>query len=282
MFLKRNMSEVKQRVPLVNLDNALCAPQLDVLPWNAVDDCVLCVYIGPRQSGKTTNMVSTLQKKLGCQTSGLVFSASKEAMKVFAIRTTSSTPIHFGFHPEILRDFLVQREQDVSMGDLEPVFVVLDDCISHKLDPSIADLLTSHNQLRILVLVSIQYGHLLPPNIRSQTDYAFLSFIKHQKQRRYLFENYSFSRKRMTFKVFVDNLVATTRQHGTLVIGGWNEPHVFRWTSPCMPKVEEEFPAAIWGQLCTVSLADLFVKTDAKKHQLSCSDSRKPGVAHVE
>ena len=150
----------------------------DEFSQDDVDEDEMCLYIGSRETGKTISIASTLYAKRTSFKTGIVFTANKASIPTYESVTPPSTAIHVGFHHEILREFLLKRASAAAMDDLEPVFIVIDDCLPSLVSPCIQELFTNHGHLKIFLLVAIQYPRAISPILRCQSDHVFISDAK--------------------------------------------------------------------------------------------------------
>lgn len=187
------------------------------LVWDTVSDRALCVYVGRRKSGKTTNIASTLVQKYGKFKTGLIFTGAKASSIIYESVTPQSTSIYHGFHPEILRGFLKKRVNGAAMDCLEPVFVVIDDCLPRDTSsiPCIRELFTNHGHLKIFLLVAVQSARLISPCLRTQTDHVFISREIGPRQQADLFH---FFVDGHPYDLFERCLGRATQNNGALVL----------------------------------------------------------------
>lgn len=189
----------------------------DEFSCDTVDDNAMCLYIGRRGSGKTTSIASTLMAKRHSFKTGIVFTGNKASMSTYESVTPPSTAIHVGFHHDILREFLLRRVSGAAMDCLEPVFIVIDDCLPKLMSPCIQELFTNHPRLKILLLVAIQYSRVISPNLRYQSDHVFISDTRMtQGNREVLYQD--FCSGDMSLKEFELHLANNTAGFGSLVL----------------------------------------------------------------
>ena len=213
----------------------------DEFSHDDVDDDDMCLYIGSRKTGKTISIASTLLAKRNSFKTGIVFTANKASIPTYESVTPPSTAIHVGFHHEILREFLLRRANGAAMDDHEPMFIVIDDCLPPLVSPCIQELFTNHGNLKIFLLVAIQYPRAMSPILRYQSDHVFISSAKMTENERGVIHQ-DFCCGDMSLADFELDLAKTTAGCGSLVLTmrPWSLSHWRTFVSLPVPTHEQE------------------------------------------
>ena len=208
------------------------------LEWETVPDASVCIFIGRRKSGKTVNIIDMFFKKRNAFTFGLVFCGSKKTIKQYEKHFPSSF-IYDGYHPKVLKALFDKQERDVEQGIAKPVFVLVDDCSWAKkaitTDPTIRRVFMNGRHALIFFVLSMQYCMDLPPALRQQIDYTFLSRDKSPQSRQRLYDNYNVCFR--SFAEFDAVMKKFTLNHSTMVLCSGDtesdepEDNVFWWKS---------------------------------------------------
>lgn len=208
------------------------------LEWETVPNASVCVFIGRRKSGKTVNIMDMFFKKRHAFTFGLVFCGSKKTIKQYENHFPSSF-IYDGYHPKVLLALFEKQERDVELGIAKPVFVLVDDCSWAKKsivsDPTIRRVFMNGRHALIFFVLSMQYCMDLPPALRGQIDYTFLSRDKSPQSRQKLYDNYNVCFR--SFAEFDAVMKKFTINHSTMVLCSGDtesdepEDNVFWWKS---------------------------------------------------
>jgi hypothetical protein len=164
------------------------------LKFKDVPDAAIVLCIGRRKSGKTVNIIDIFFKKRESFKFGLVFCGSKATIKLYENHFPSSF-IYYGYHPTVLADAIAKQEQDVEMGCAKPMFILVDDCMWDKKgilkDPNIRRVFMNGRHDLIFFVLSMQYCMDIPPDLRQQVDFTFLSREKNPDNRERLYNNYN-------------------------------------------------------------------------------------------
>lgn len=179
---------------------------------NSIDPDSLCVFIGKRNTGKTYLVKDVLYHKRRIPI-GTVISQTETLNGNFS-ENIPGTFIHTKFSSDIISDVFVQQEKkilalkknypgytmkqfiEVAKKDINNyVFVVLDDCLSDskswKNDSTIQKIFYEGRHFMIFFLLTMQVPLGIPPNLRGNLDYIFITFTNNKKDRKTIFENYS-------------------------------------------------------------------------------------------
>ena len=172
----------------------------------------LCVFIGKRNGGKTFLVKDLLFHKKDIPL-GTVISQTETLNGNFS-ENIPGTFIHTKFNSSILQDVFDQQEKKIlekrkmypglAMKDVikilkqdisNYVFVVLDDCLSDsknwKNDPVVQRIFYEGRHYFIFFLLTMQVPLGIPPNLRGNLDYVFITFTNNKKDRKTIFDNYS-------------------------------------------------------------------------------------------
>jgi len=206
------------------------------LDWGVIPDQAVCIYIGRRKSGKTTNIIDTFFKKRDAFTMGLVFCGSKATIKEYE-RHFPSSFIYYGYNSDVVGAAISKQEQDVEMGCAKPMFILVDDCMWAKksilADPNIRRLFMNGRHSMIFFVLSMQYCMDLHPSLRQQIDFTFLSREKNPQNRERLYKNYNVCFK--SLEQFESAMQQCTMNNETFVLNNGNtesdepEDSVYWW-----------------------------------------------------
>ena len=123
------------------------------------------------------------------------------------------------YDPHALEGFL-KRQRKRQVAEPSGSFLVLDDVLSSRElreDPGVRELFLNGRCMRTTMLVAMQHGTSVPPELRGNTDYAFLFDERLPANRKRLFDNFA-SAVVPSMEVFdhlMDNIPGT---HACLVI----------------------------------------------------------------
>ena len=193
-----------------------------------VQDDKVVVCIGRRGSGKSWAVRDLLSHHTSIPT-GIVISPTEQANRFF-----SDIVPHLLIHDEYSSatiDNLVKRQKSIvnkwrselKLGHGDPVdpraFAILDDCnydSSWIKDKNIRYLFMNGRHIRVLFLITMQYSLGLPPNLRTNVDYAFIFRETNVNNRRRIYENYAGCIP--SFDAFCQILDQCTQDHDFLVV----------------------------------------------------------------
>ena len=223
------------------------------LDWGTVPDQAVCIYIGRRKSGKTTNIIDTFFKKRNSFKMGLVFCGSKATIKEYEQHFPSSF-IYYGYHSDVVGAVINKQERDVEMGCAKPIFILVDDCMWAKKsilgDPNIRRLFMNGRHSLIFFVLSMQYCMDLHPSLRQQIDFTFLSREKNPQNRERLYKNYNVCFK--SHEQFESTMRQCTQNHETFVLNNGDtesdqpEDNVYWWKAK-WKKEGRRFRVNKWG-----------------------------------
>jgi hypothetical protein len=157
------------------------------------DNSVIFV-IGKRASGKTTDILDIFSHKRHRFKYGICMCGSKATIKDYE-SVMPSTFIYYGFHGDVLMNLIEDQEKKVEEGTAQPVFVIIDDCNYLKKaitnDPAIIRLMMNGRHAKIFLVISLQYGTSMGPDLRQQVDFVFLKQEKNPENRLRLYKNFN-------------------------------------------------------------------------------------------
>lgn len=190
------------------------------------DDSVV-VAIGRRGSGKSWAVRELLSYHSDIPT-GLVISPTEQANCFFG-EFIPRLLIHDAFSNESVANVIERQkravakaraEQQLGADPLDPrAFVVLDDCNYDSKwvkNDDVRFLFMNGRHVKIFLIITMQYCLGLPPNLRSNVDYAFIFRDTNIANRRRIFENFVGCVD--TFEIFCQICDACTQDRDFLVV----------------------------------------------------------------
>lgn len=201
---------------------------LKFFDMSKVKDDKVVVCIGRRGSGKSWAVRELLSYHTSIPT-GIVVSPTESANSFFG----SIIPyllIHDEYTPEIIDNLVSRQKSIVSKNRAESslcvrdavdprAFAILDDCnydASWLKDKNIRYLFMNGRHIRVLFVITMQYSLGLPPQLRTNVDYAFIFRETNMGNRKRLYENYAGCFP--TFEIFCQVLDKCTEGHDFLVV----------------------------------------------------------------
>lgn len=160
--------------------------KLHKLDIDTIPDIGFIVCSGVRASGKTVLIKDILRSKKHVFRGGIVMSSTEESKHHY--EGLPETLIYDEFREDVLWE-LIKCQKSTK----EQTFVVIDNCMCSKKDfnsKALGMLARNGLQLRICVIMSIQYGMALPPIIRCNTDYFFTFAENNERDRMHLYKYY--------------------------------------------------------------------------------------------
>lgn len=215
---------------------------------STVGDNRICLFIGPRGTGKSTAMRAMLFEKQDIP-SGMCMSETEESNR-FWQKSIPTTYIYPEYDPEAVRLMIKrQRQKHRRAHDpstLDPVFWVAEDVMgSGELSKCkhARRVFVNGRQWNVFALLALQYVTDLPPKFRGNVDFVFAFRPFSNTDREKLFE-YFFSGAFDEWHDFRQTLKQTTENHECLVLNNTVnsnalEQKVFYWKAPLV----EEFQA---------------------------------------
>jgi hypothetical protein len=209
-----------------------------------VRDDTSCLFIGNRNTGKTTNIYNLLQSKENQIDTAMIISPTS----VVNGNYTDIVPkkfIHYTYSPQLV-DALLKRQQrlikkaedEKSRGGKEQAVtsvLILDDMAFDKdwqKDKNISFIAMNGRHYKCLFIVSLQYCLTMKPGLRSNFQWIFLSRCCNRKEKQKLYEY--FAGMFNSFYEFEQIFDDVTKNYGCMVIN-MNSPsnniedYVFYW-----------------------------------------------------
>ena len=191
------------------------------------DDSVV-LYIGPRNSGKSTNLFDTLRYHTSIPI-GVVISGTEGANHSFE-RVVPKMLIYEDYDSSIVEKFLDRQKKIMDQVNLENkkygrtdidprAFLILDDCMydNHWVhEKSIKYIFLNGRHLKIFLLLTMQYCMGIPPALRANVDYIFINRNNMIKEREKIYHQYAGMFP--SFEVFNTVMTQTTENYECLVI----------------------------------------------------------------
>jgi hypothetical protein len=191
------------------------------------DDSVV-LYIGPRNSGKSTNLFDTLRYHTSIPI-GVVISGTEGANHSFE-RVVPKMLIYEEYDPSIVNKFLDRQKgimdqvndekKKYGRSDIDPrAFLVLDDCMYDNTwvnEKSIRYIFLNGRHLKIFCLLTMQYCMGIPPALRANVDYIFINRNNMIKEREKIYHQYAGMFP--SLDVFNTVMLQTTENYECLVI----------------------------------------------------------------
>lgn len=191
------------------------------------DDSVV-IFIGPRNSGKSTNLFSVLKQHTGIPI-GIIISGTEGANHAFE-KIVPKMLIYEDYDSAIIDKFLDRQKQIMNQVNLEKkkygrtdidprAFLVLDDCMydnSWTSETNIRYIFLNGRHLKIFCLITMQYPMGIPPALRANVDYIFINRNNMIKEREKIYHQYAGMFP--SFEVFNSVLTQTTENYECLVI----------------------------------------------------------------
>ena len=196
-------------------------------PTTLKDDSVV-VYIGARNTGKSTNLFDTLRYHTSIPI-GVVISPTESANHSFE-RVVPKMLIYDEYTPEIIEKFLERQRKIIDQyneekkkygrTDLDPrAFLILDDCLYDKTwinDKNIRYIFMNGRHLKIFLMITMQYPLGIPPALRANVDYIFINRCNMIKDREKIWHQYAGMFP--TFDIFSTVMNSCTENYECLVI----------------------------------------------------------------
>ena len=191
------------------------------------DDSVV-LYIGPRNSGKSTNLFDTMRYHTTIPI-GITISGTEGANHSFE-RVMPKMLIYEEYESAIVEKFLDRQKKMMDQvnsekkkygrTDLDPrAFLILDDCMydnSWTQEKSIRYIFLNGRHLKIFCLLTMQYCMGIPPALRANVDYIFINRNNMVKEREKIYHQYAGMFP--SFEVFNTVMNQTTENYECLVI----------------------------------------------------------------
>jgi Poxvirus A32 protein len=188
---------------------------------NTIPPEAVCVFVGPRGSGKSIAMSNILFHKRKYFSAGIVMSATEDGNSFWA-QFVNKNFIYTEFRPvEIKQLYEAQKDRVKSWTKKSPpnIFCVAEDVIydrSLRQDPTIRQIFFNGRHFNWFMMMSIQYAKSIPPEYRTNINILFVFGEDSHIERRKLYE--SFFGFIDTYQQFSDILNETTQDYGVLVL----------------------------------------------------------------
>ncbi len=143
-------------------------------PRTMADDKV-CVFIGKRNTGKSTLVTDILYHKKHIP-AGIVMSATEEGNHHYQ-QYVPDLFIYGDYDKEAIERVLDRQRHIVSSNKVSPAFVLLDDCMYDKKfmkDTCIRKCFMNGRHWKIFFMLTMQYCMDLTPDLRANVDYVFI------------------------------------------------------------------------------------------------------------
>lgn len=191
------------------------------------DDSVV-LYIGPRNSGKSTNLFDTLRYHTSIPI-GVVISGTESANHSFE-RVIPKMLIYEEYETSIVEKFLDRQKKIMDQvnaekkkygrTDIDPrAFLIMDDCMYDNQwvnERAIRYIFLNGRHLKIFCLLTMQYCMGIPPMLRANVDYVFINRNNMVKEREKIYHQYAGMFP--SFDVFNTVMSQTTENYECLVI----------------------------------------------------------------
>lgn len=196
-------------------------------PSKVPSDSVL-VFIGKRNTGKSFLLrdIMYYQKDIPI---GTVISPT-EAANCFYGKMIPSLFIHDEYTPQLIKN-VVERQKKIkkrinkelktySTSTIDPrSFLILDDCLYDgvwKKDKNIRYLFQNGRHIKTMLMVTMQFPLGIPPDLRTNVDFAFILREPNFNNRRRIYDNYASIFP--SFEIFSQCMDNLTNGYGCIVI----------------------------------------------------------------
>ena len=191
------------------------------------DDNVI-VLLGKRKTGKSTLIRDIMYYHRDIPV-GTVISGS-ESSSPFYQRMVPKLFIHDEYKPEIIENYLKRQKMVCNKynkecelygsSSLDPrAFLIMDDCLHDscwKRDKNIRFIFMNGRHRKVLFLLPMQYPLGVPPDLRTNVDFAFILRENNYNNRKRIYDNYASIFP--TFELFCLVMNEITEGYGCLVI----------------------------------------------------------------
>jgi Poxvirus A32 protein len=204
---------------------------------NTIPPEAVCVFVGPRGSGKSVAMSNVLYHKRKYFSAGIVMSATEDGNNFWA-QFVNKNFIYTEFRPvELKHLYEAQKDRVKTWTKKNPpnIFCVAEDVIYDRAlrqDPTIRQIFFNGRHFNWFMMMSIQYAKSIPPEYRTNINILFVFGEDSHIERRKLYE--SFFGFIDTYQQFSDILNEITQDYGVLVLdrtvkSNRPEERLFRW-----------------------------------------------------
>jgi hypothetical protein len=185
-------------------------------PGTMADDKV-CVFIGKRNTGKSTLVTDILYHKKHLPV-GIVMSATEEGNHHYK-NFVPDLFIYGDYDREAIERVLERQRHIVNSGKTSNAFILLDDCMYDKKfmkDTCIRKCFMNGRHWKIFFMLTMQYCMDLTPDLRANVDYVFILRENILQNREKLYK--SFFGIFPTFDMFNQVMTACTENYECLVL----------------------------------------------------------------
>ena len=140
-----------------------------------ISDDKVCVFVGKRNTGKSTLVTDILYHKRHLPV-GVVMSATEEGNHHYS-RYVPEIFIHGDYNKEAIENILDRQKIMVSKNKASAAFILLDDCMYDKKfmrDTCIRQCFMNGRHWKIFFMLTMQYCMDMTPALRSNVDYVFI------------------------------------------------------------------------------------------------------------
>lgn len=201
----------------------------------------VCLFIGKRGTGKSTLVTDIMYHKRHCIPYGVVMSATEEGNHYYK-KYVPDLFVHGTYDKGIVEKIIDSQKAKLnSQGKVDPVFVLMDDCMydrSFLKDECIRSLFMNGRHWKIFFLLTAQYCMDLPPGLRTNVDYVFCLRENVIQNREKLYK--SFFGVFQTFSIFQQVMDACTENYECIVLDNTSKSNniedcVFYYKARIMP-----------------------------------------------
>jgi hypothetical protein len=186
-------------------------------PSKMADDKV-CLFIGKRGTGKSTLVIDIMYHKRNIPM-GVVMSGTEEGNHFYS-NYVPDLFVHGNYNRDVIEKVIqAQKDKLSKFGKVDPVFILLDDCMYDKSflkDDCMRQLFMNGRHWKIFFLLTAQYCMDLPPGLRTNVDYVFVLRENVTQNREKLFK--SFFGIFPNFQMFQQVMDACTENYECLVL----------------------------------------------------------------
>lgn len=152
----------------------------------------VCLFIGKRGTGKSTLVTDIMYHKRNIP-AGVVMSATEDGNHYYS-QYVPDLFVHGKYDKEVIERIIeAQKAKMNRFGKVDPVFILLDDCMYDKSflkDECIRTLFMNGRHWKIFFLMTTQYCMDLPPGLRTNVDYVFCLRENVIQNREKLYKNF--------------------------------------------------------------------------------------------
>lgn len=204
---------------------------------NTIPPEAVCVFVGPRGSGKSVAMANVLYWKRKYLSAGIVMSATEEGNSYWG-QYMNKAFIYHEFRPFELKQLYEKQKERVKGWKKKTspnIFCIAEDVVYDKqlkTDPTLRQIFFNGRHFNWFYLMSIQYSKSIPPEYRNNINVLFVFGEDSHIERRKLYD--SFFGFVPTYQMFCDILNEYTQNYGILVLDRTQrsnklEDRLFHW-----------------------------------------------------